>query len=193
MHRAVKLNIRTFNWSRALQLAVQYNQHIDTVLAYRTRFLEAMQIAEADPEYLRVGASVTVDWAGVQAREEQEQEQERARGQPYVGSLMSADAGGSVSTPSHQQQQQQQHGQFGAPVVLNSSINPNFNINNNMAMSMQQQQQGMAMSSNNMNMGMSNSNFGAAPMQQPQQQFMQPPQQPQGVIDASFDANIGQF
>ena len=31
-YRAIKLNLRLFNWSRALELAVQHKTHVDTVL-----------------------------------------------------------------------------------------------------------------------------------------------------------------
>ena len=33
-YRAIKLNIKLFNWSRALELAVQHKTHVDTVLGY---------------------------------------------------------------------------------------------------------------------------------------------------------------
>jgi intraflagellar transport protein 80 len=35
--RAIKLNIKLFRWERALALAEQYKQHVETVLWYRRR------------------------------------------------------------------------------------------------------------------------------------------------------------
>jgi len=35
--RAIKLNIKLFRWDRALELAQQHKQHVDTVLWYRQR------------------------------------------------------------------------------------------------------------------------------------------------------------
>ncbi len=37
VYRAIKLNIKLFRWDRALDLAEQHNQHVDTVLWYRQR------------------------------------------------------------------------------------------------------------------------------------------------------------
>merc|ERR1712224_947144 len=33
-YRAIKLNIKLFNWERALDLALRHNVHVDTVLGY---------------------------------------------------------------------------------------------------------------------------------------------------------------
>ena len=35
LYRAIKMNIRLFRWTRALNLAEQYKSHVDTVLGYR--------------------------------------------------------------------------------------------------------------------------------------------------------------
>lgn len=48
--RAIKLNIKLFRWERALMLAQQYKQHIETVLWYRRRYVYSPAIA------LRCGA-----------------------------------------------------------------------------------------------------------------------------------------
>lgn len=37
VYRAIKLNVKLFRWDRALDLAQQYKQHIDTVLWYRVK------------------------------------------------------------------------------------------------------------------------------------------------------------
>lgn len=41
MYRAIKMNVKLFRWERALDLAQQYKQHIETVLWYRRRYLLA--------------------------------------------------------------------------------------------------------------------------------------------------------
>lgn len=38
-YRAIKLNIKLYKWERALEIAVQNKTHVDTVIAYRQRFL----------------------------------------------------------------------------------------------------------------------------------------------------------
>lgn len=47
IYRAIKLNIKLFNWERALDLAQQYKQHTETVLWYRQRFLVAARAEES--------------------------------------------------------------------------------------------------------------------------------------------------
>lgn len=37
VYRAIKMNIKLFRWDRALDLAQQYKQHVDTVLWYRLK------------------------------------------------------------------------------------------------------------------------------------------------------------
>lgn len=39
-YRAIKLNIKMYKWDRALDIAIQQKTHVDTVIAYRKRFLE---------------------------------------------------------------------------------------------------------------------------------------------------------
>lgn len=41
VYRAIKLNIKLFRWERALALAQQHRQHVDTVLWYRQRWVRA--------------------------------------------------------------------------------------------------------------------------------------------------------
>jgi intraflagellar transport protein 80 len=38
-YRAIKLNIKMYKWDRALEIAVNNKTHVDTVVAYRQRFL----------------------------------------------------------------------------------------------------------------------------------------------------------
>lgn len=45
-YRAIKLNIKLYHWERALDLAINYKVHLDTVLAYRQRYLQRIQKEE---------------------------------------------------------------------------------------------------------------------------------------------------
>ena len=46
IYRAIELNIRLFRWEKALKLALSNNVHIDTVLAFRNRYLETNNFEE---------------------------------------------------------------------------------------------------------------------------------------------------
>ena len=39
-YRAIKLNIKLYKWDRALAIAVENKTHVDTVIAYRQRYLQ---------------------------------------------------------------------------------------------------------------------------------------------------------
>lgn len=58
VYRAIKLNIELFKWHRALDLAAKYRTHVDTVLAYRARFMRQLGKAEGDPKFLQYGKEV---------------------------------------------------------------------------------------------------------------------------------------
>ena len=86
IYRAIKLNIRLFNWDRALDLAVKHKTHVDTVLAYRARYLENFGREDTDPRFVALQAEVPIDWEQIKAKIEVEKEKERARpgARPYV-------------------------------------------------------------------------------------------------------------
>jgi len=69
VHRALKLNIRQFKWARALELAVRYDTHIDTVVAYRRRHMELTKGKERDENFIKYGENVNVDWRAVLGKE----------------------------------------------------------------------------------------------------------------------------
>uniref|UniRef100_A0A0N4Z4S7 WD_REPEATS_REGION domain-containing protein n=1 Tax=Parastrongyloides trichosuri TaxID=131310 RepID=A0A0N4Z4S7_PARTI len=64
--RAIFLNIQMFRWDRALQLALKYNMHIDTVLGYRQRYLADIGIEETNEKILNQYSKVEVDWLHIQ-------------------------------------------------------------------------------------------------------------------------------
>ena len=57
--RAIKLNIKLFNWERALDLATQHKQHQDTVLWYRQQFLKNAKLAESITRFMQMNESVS--------------------------------------------------------------------------------------------------------------------------------------
>ncbi|CAB1104304.1 unnamed protein product [Ectocarpus sp. CCAP 1310/34] len=79
IYRAIKLNIRLFRWSRALELAVQHKTHVDTVLGYRQAFLKSSGKEETDKRFLQFNSEVAVDWEVISAKKEKEREDEHAR------------------------------------------------------------------------------------------------------------------
>jgi intraflagellar transport protein 80 len=52
------MNIDLFRWNRALELAVKYKVHLDTLLAYRTRYLDDFEREEKDPKFLSLANQV---------------------------------------------------------------------------------------------------------------------------------------
>lgn len=60
VYRAIKLNIKLFNFERALDLAVQHKQHQDTVLWYRTQFLRTAKQQETIARFMQMSESVSL-------------------------------------------------------------------------------------------------------------------------------------
>ena len=58
IYRAIKLNIELYRFTRALDLAVKYKQHLDIVLAYRNRYLTQFNKMEGDTKFLAYKAEV---------------------------------------------------------------------------------------------------------------------------------------
>ncbi|KAF0693598.1 Aste57867_15463 [Aphanomyces stellatus] len=80
VYRAIKMNIRLFRWDRALDLAIKYTSaggtHVDTVLAYRQRFLAANKIDETDKKFLQYMQQFPVDWEKISEKKIAEREKE---------------------------------------------------------------------------------------------------------------------
>lgn len=77
--RAIKLNIKLCNWERAMDLAVQYKQHQDTVLMYRQRFLHAANQQESNPRFVQLNDSLVVDAAAIKKKTDEERVKEAQR------------------------------------------------------------------------------------------------------------------
>lgn len=72
------MNIKLYKWDRALEIAIQNKTHVDTVIAYRKRFL-ASQNKEEDNETLKqYSRDLDVDWATVKAKIKVDKEREAA-------------------------------------------------------------------------------------------------------------------
>eukprot|EP00695_Tsukubamonas_globosa_P000104 TRINITY_DN1081_c0_g1_i2.p2 TRINITY_DN1081_c0_g1~~TRINITY_DN1081_c0_g1_i2.p2 ORF type:complete len:81 (+),score=4.80 TRINITY_DN1081_c0_g1_i2:70-312(+) len=80
------MHIRLFNWDRALELALNYKTHVDTVLAYRDKFLRRFNRQETNKRFLQVGQGVSIDWDAIKGKIAQEKERERQRpgAKPYA-------------------------------------------------------------------------------------------------------------
>lgn len=77
--RSIMLNIQLFAWDRALELAVKHKTHVDTVLAYRQRYLHNFEKKETNKRYLQYEKGVEIEWSKVEAKIEMEYQNERER------------------------------------------------------------------------------------------------------------------
>ena len=59
--KAIEMNIKTFNWDRALSLAIKHQTHIDTCIAYRTKFIKSLSIEE-DRKKFQQFSDIEIDW-----------------------------------------------------------------------------------------------------------------------------------
>ncbi|NXQ68366.1 IFT80 protein, partial [Quiscalus mexicanus] len=60
VYQAIQINISLYNWERALELAVKHRTHVDTVLAYRQKFLEDFGKKETNQRFLQYAEGVSV-------------------------------------------------------------------------------------------------------------------------------------
>ncbi|KAI3354223.1 hypothetical protein L3Q82_018757 [Scortum barcoo] len=79
IYQAIQVNIDLFNWERALELAVKHKTHVDTVLAYRQKFLHKFGRKETNKRFLQYAEGVEVDWEKIQAKIEMELSKEREK------------------------------------------------------------------------------------------------------------------
>ncbi|XP_062068405.1 intraflagellar transport protein 80 homolog isoform X4 [Lepus europaeus] len=79
VYQAIQININLYNWERALELAIKYKTHVDTVLAYRQKFLETFGKQETNKQYLQTAEGLQIDWDKIKAKIELEITKERER------------------------------------------------------------------------------------------------------------------
>ncbi|XP_076064271.1 intraflagellar transport protein Oseg5 [Oratosquilla oratoria] len=77
--RAIMLNLSTYNFERALELAVKYRTHVDTVIAYRQRYLGRFQKKETNEQFIKYGKQVDTTWEKIQEKIEIEYQKEREK------------------------------------------------------------------------------------------------------------------
>ena len=80
-YRAIKLNIKLYKWERALEIAVQNKTHVDTVVAYRQRFLQMYKREETNEKFLQFSKELQVDWEQIKQKIKQDKEREAAAAQ----------------------------------------------------------------------------------------------------------------
>jgi len=77
-YRAIKLNIKLFRWDKALDLAINHKTHLETVLAYRKRYLERVGKEETNKKFAKQFAEhPNVDMETVKANIKAEKEREK--------------------------------------------------------------------------------------------------------------------
>ena len=67
-YRAIKLNIKMYRWDKALDIAINNKTHVDTVIAYRKRFLDQYGKQEENERFKQYSADIEVDWETVKAK-----------------------------------------------------------------------------------------------------------------------------
>ena len=75
--RALKTLIKLHRWEAALDLALQHQSHVDTVLAYRARWLETVGESEVSAKFSALNGEVGFDWTQVQSKVRAEKDKER--------------------------------------------------------------------------------------------------------------------
>ncbi|KAH8054388.1 hypothetical protein JL721_10512 [Aureococcus anophagefferens] len=90
LYRAIKMNIRLFRWDRALEIAVKHRSHVDTVLAYRAKHLEAFKKTETDERFKQLASSVQWSWDEVKAKKDLEKREAARHGKSYEPSSSSS-------------------------------------------------------------------------------------------------------
>ena len=77
IYRAIKININLYHWERALSLAQQYKTHIDTVLAYREKYLKGVGLEETNSRFNELAKAHEIDWAKIKKKIQDDKQMER--------------------------------------------------------------------------------------------------------------------
>ena len=75
--RAILLNIFLHQWEKALDLSIKHQSHVDTVLAYRLKYLARCDKEENNKKYIQYMKEVEVDWDKINQKIEEEYQRER--------------------------------------------------------------------------------------------------------------------
>lgn len=80
VYRAIKMNLTLYRWARALELANKYKCHIDTVVAYRQKYLSEFDKKENNQKFIQAASSINqINWNSIVANEAREIEEEGNR------------------------------------------------------------------------------------------------------------------
>lgn len=79
-YRAIKMNIKLFRWDRALDLAIKFKTHVDTVLAYRQKYLEDCKKEEDNDRFKEYMNEIEIDWDTIKSKIEAEKAKESSSG-----------------------------------------------------------------------------------------------------------------
>ena len=77
-YRAIKLNIKMYKWERALEIAIQNKTHVDTVVAYRQRFLQMYKKPETNDKFKQFASELQINWEEIKMKIKQDKEREAA-------------------------------------------------------------------------------------------------------------------
>jgi len=81
IYRAIKMYIRLFQWEKAYELARQHQQHIDTVLLFRQKFLMHQRVEETIPKLAAAAGQLgQLNEEQIQAKIAAEEARENERG-----------------------------------------------------------------------------------------------------------------
>ena len=75
------MDIKLHRWDRALDIAVNNKTHVDTVIAYRQRFLQQYQKEEDLEKFKQYSRDIQVDWQTVKAKIRADKDREIAANQ----------------------------------------------------------------------------------------------------------------
>jgi len=75
-YRAIKMNIKLFKWERALDIAVHNKTHVDTVLAYRQKYLLQQGKKETLEKFVQLGDKVELNWETIKEKIKKDKEKE---------------------------------------------------------------------------------------------------------------------
>ena len=75
--RAIELNLRLFDWDRALEIALEHKTHIDTVLCFRAAYLRRSGRREDKKDFVAAAREVEVSEERVRMKMAQEREREK--------------------------------------------------------------------------------------------------------------------
>ena len=71
------MNIKLYKWDRALDIAIQNKTHVDTVIAYRGRYLQMHSKVETNERFLQYSKDIEIDWQTIKEKIKADKDRER--------------------------------------------------------------------------------------------------------------------